>query len=518
MVNPATPHDCLLRPRVWCHVLVLWVVLGAVAAGQIGCGDDASPVDAATGDAGPQADGAVTGDADTDGATSNPNERFLPAFAPGTRLEVRAVGQGSPALFRTFYDTQLEVECAFAPAADGTLRCMPPWEFSRIGVRYADSTCTDARYYTVREECGDRSYHVIAREDERRCDFGRVLDVVRLNELPNAPTQAYAFDPSDTCVDSGAFPATTAFAGEAVAPTEFVSGRIVPLEGQTAPGVRVLEADDGARLVLQAYDARYELGCSPFDFEGSASPRCLTTPSPRIDPWWYSDTACGEPLAWTDKRPSSCVTPAFGTRAGELTRIGAERTSAIYQEARGMCVEATPTDYAFWTIYDVAGPGSLDDLYPLSFATFGAEPIAPYFVTSDDGTLLLPESLWDGGRNHPCEPRVLSDDTLACVPTRVALRETFFVDSGCTDPVIIYTDGIPDAALEEEFSPCPLPFGGLRVTGVWEVGAMVTGPVYQQRGGMCEEFTLTGTQQAFRIGPEISRMLPVLTEQTVASP
>ena len=489
------------------------------AAGLVGCGDDTDAPDGATGDAGSEPDGGVLDGSATDGNAGNARDRYLPAFAPGTRLEVRAVGlSGAPELFRTFYDTTLEVECTFAPATDGTLRCMPRYEFDQTGVRFADSSCAEARYYPTRTDCETRAFHVIARDDERGCDLGRVLEVIRLSPLASLPAQSYARSPDGTCTNSGAFPSTMAFEGTELAPTEFVRGDIVNTGDPGSPGVRVLQAEDGARRILQAYDARYDLGCVPFVFDGSTSSRCLTTPAPRIDPWWYSDAACTEQLAWTNKRPSTCVTPAFGTQAGALVRIDTERTAAIFQGGGAMCSEAATDDYSLWTIYDVAGPGSLADLYEIDFAPFGSGDLVPYFATANDGTLLAPESLWDNTRTSPCEPRVLRDDSLACVPTRVARRESFFADAACTEPAVVTTVGTPDAIVAEEFSQCPLTTGELRVTGVWAVGTEISGTLYEQRLGTCEPFALMTGQRAFRMGSEISTALPVLEDQRIARP
>jgi hypothetical protein len=65
----------------------------------------------------------------------------------GTRLKASYyVGSDGSKTFSTMHDNQLNVDCSFATASDGTIRCLPTGGAS-VGSYYADSGCSQALAY-----------------------------------------------------------------------------------------------------------------------------------------------------------------------------------------------------------------------------------------------------------------------------------------------------------------------------------------------------------------------------------
>src|SRR4051812_14109913 len=102
------------------------VVLGMMSqVFQLGCGN--AGTDAGRDDGGDPAD--------------DPAEQTS-AWQSGSRLRARVQDGGDgAALFVSWVDTKLGVDCTFVKAADGAFRCLPPAVRSS-GVIFADPQCT----------------------------------------------------------------------------------------------------------------------------------------------------------------------------------------------------------------------------------------------------------------------------------------------------------------------------------------------------------------------------------------
>src|SRR4051812_83341 len=98
----------------------LLALLVPIAAFSTSCGTSSE------GEAGPGGDGAAPGGAQEIGWKS------------GSRLRARLATAGSARLFVGWHDTALAIDCNYAVASDGTMRCLPEYNVSSF---YDDSEC-----------------------------------------------------------------------------------------------------------------------------------------------------------------------------------------------------------------------------------------------------------------------------------------------------------------------------------------------------------------------------------------
>jgi hypothetical protein len=133
---------------------------GAPPAGDAASGGEANDVAGLGGQPGrggsDHADGGVPAGAGQSGATdgeagdagaagASPVAVAVP-FRSGSRLKARYVdGGGEAKWFMGFFDTELEIDCAFRRAADGEIRCLPAevaLTRDYFGMNFADDTCS----------------------------------------------------------------------------------------------------------------------------------------------------------------------------------------------------------------------------------------------------------------------------------------------------------------------------------------------------------------------------------------
>ena len=504
-----------MRGTLWWCVVSL---LGAVA-----CGDDDGAVPDAGGDAG-TGDASADGDVPADGGTLDPL-RYLPAFAPGSRLEVRAHGSGGePVLLRTFYDTEREHECRFGHATDGSIRCLPAWDFDTIATRYLDDECTEAVYGPTRGECDTPSYHVVRGDEQTRdCNFGPEQQVFRLTPTDVPSGSVWQRSEATGECEETSFDYATAFTGTVVPPDEFVEAAWMTDAAPGALGVAWLAAEDGAREVRSIYDGRYEITCARSTIDGEE--RCLHGPQARVESFWFADDACTEPHGWRIYSPPTCPSPpfaqVFGTyqeTLGPLAELGAPLASDATVYRVGSC-EATAVSDQIWTIQPVEGPAALSELLPVTRTPHGSGDVVPYFDVGADGTLFRPGVAWDTSRETPCSPRRMGDGALRCVPTEWT-NALYYADDECTEGLVghVASQPPPAYALVEETDLCIFYSEGQVVLAAYEVGEEWTeeGPIYRDDFGSCVVEERSETEVYYRRGDDIANALPLL-EDVVSS-
>ena len=130
--------------RMLAGSIAIYVVMAA-------CGSASGPAAFSQGDGGGGSSGGGTGDGSggildalTDpvpGASADPNQS-------GSRLKVNyfAGADGSKLSALSMHDSMLNIDCTFAMATDGTLRCLPASQGVVLGP-YADAACTQPLFF-----------------------------------------------------------------------------------------------------------------------------------------------------------------------------------------------------------------------------------------------------------------------------------------------------------------------------------------------------------------------------------
>lgn len=97
-----------------------------------------------------------------------PSPSSTPAYVSGSRLRARLDdgGEGATA-FRAWHDTELDIDCAFQPATDGSTRCIPR---DLLGLAYySDAGCTMP---IVVADCGPPAKYVSVPAGDESCLLG----------------------------------------------------------------------------------------------------------------------------------------------------------------------------------------------------------------------------------------------------------------------------------------------------------------------------------------------------------
>ncbi len=176
----------------------------------IGCNDDMAATEGA---------GAGSSTGDTSGTqSSGTNGNAQQELRAGTRLKVRKlVGDDGAEQQIGFFDTQLNMNCAFTKASDGSMRCLPTTTLQG-GTYYIDAGCTQP----IVTGCDDGSQYVRVAMNVG-CVGGGV--VTRVYDRGNAVTMQPFVGTPGNCMQS-MFTGTVGEAltvGAEVAPTLFVA-------------------------------------------------------------------------------------------------------------------------------------------------------------------------------------------------------------------------------------------------------------------------------------------------------
>lgn len=396
--------------------------------------------------------GTSSTEAGAGGAPGEPGS-LLPSHGKGTRLDVKELRSGDmPPVFVTFYDTELERDCRFVRASDGTRRCLPmhdartplrsgEWfldEDCTVPVAIGDSTCVAAEdaYFTeaapASGDCADR------RE--------RAQVVFRATLLEDGvPLFSSA---GGTCAPSGVTGGTLHyFSVEEADLGDFVEGSIEIIDTPTRLSVQKLVSEDGAFQTLALADPSVERECRVFTRDESSF--CVPAVEFSGRDYRAADDECSVPLSLP-----SCTDPLyiadFYVNEGYLfMEAGPEHTGTVYGGV-GTC-DIVTEEGPYYTIGDPVpwsefpnvttarhGTGRLQHLVYLDSA--GTELASGGAV----GTTLLSEAgLYDTDFDDTCSLRRYTDFELYCVPdgiTTESPNNLYFTDSGCTEQVAVCGD------------------------------------------------------------------------------
>lgn len=385
----------------------------------------------------------------------------------GTRLKVvyATLAGTSQEVFSHFHDTRLDIDCAFAVAADGRLRCVP-WPAgahevytagcTRRGV-VTPKTCTLTRAVSVPTPavvCGKAGAKVISL-------------------IP---------DPSVTTVDEVGFsscdavplPDGAVFSEPARWPTppwNFARGiaRVVRTGGDV--DVVVVRSADGAVQPIGLYDPARDAPCAPVSVLGDAPEEAWCAPG--------TDVSLRSIYDWVGYSDPTCTTESavdFDACDDEALDVGLDPTGPPFypwqltslrrfQSVRALgalvphgyawfatslyppAVACWETDFGIgsWqnspkrALLDVLGPGALP---PLRRASLSPGAPGVFAWVDSTGLALLPVGLtpFADAEGVPCAPVWDASQTTAhCVPSTGAIfaAEPVFADAACTERVVV---------------------------------------------------------------------------------
>ena len=395
-----------------CFAAVLGLGCPAAESGGSTDGDDATDTE--------------VGDTDT-GGVDDWSELLVPV--PGSRLRpvVRIADDGTRAHVR-WHDTMLGTDCEFRQASDGALRCLPltatsePW-------RYADANCTqpaaspvdldpDATVVYVREGCFDEVYWEVGAEVTTEIYYDA-----------NGPCEVFSNDPG--------FRRLTPFPV-----AEFVGASVMPADGESRIVPLVLQADDGARQIVGAWDRVHAQEVEAIA-DASGTVRWFGRWEPRVSTIYFADPSCILPVAIRE-----CVPPTAQPASAHESAPGAcsEATArhqlsgeinAIYQRNDDGTCEPTSlsgASFRIWRVGDALDDGDFAEAPAIEdsgsrlrhdvYANPEGDPVLPSARFVD---LLLSELECDWLEN----PDVPGD--LLCEPSGSARISSFFRDAACTE-------------------------------------------------------------------------------------
>lgn len=387
-----------------------------------------------------QAPGSEESGTDTDTSSTTGNVEpdqwdDLVEPVPGSRLRpvVRIAEDGTRAQVG-WHDTMLDAPCEFGTAPDGSLRCLPttygddPW-------LYADPDCTEPVIQDIwipegatvvwarGNGCFDHDYYEVGEP------------VAEIYYAANGPCEFFSNDPAHRVV--------------AIPTDQFVAATVTPQDGNSRIVPLLLEADDGARAIVGAWDREREEEVMP-ELDAAGQLRWFGRWEPRVSTYYYADASCTERVALAEcvpdsqqprtareTEPAPCL-ELIG-RHGLLEELGGNE---LYVQRDGGCEReglsggsvarawrvGTPLDdaaFAEASALDDGGARLRHDVY--------ASPEGEPFLSSTrffDLLLAEAECLWRDESYYTAEPPT---GTLDCVPRDGATLYNRYLDSDCTE-------------------------------------------------------------------------------------
>jgi hypothetical protein len=370
----------------------------------------------------------------------------------GSRLRPRfRVGEDGTRAQIGWYDTLLEMPCEFREVSGAGLRCVTstygddPW-------LYADSNCSEPVIQdiwipegtSVVFAYGDGCF------DQRYYEIGEPVGEIYYNA--NGPCEFFSNDPSHRVV--------------AIPNDQFVSATLTPQEGNSRIVPLLLEADDGARQIVGAWDREHEeeVAAAP---DAADALRWFGRWEPRVSTIYYADAGCTERVALAEcipgseqprtareTEPAPCLeltghhelTEEIGLALYVLRDDGTCEASGLdgYYGLRAWRVGAPLADaaYAEASVVEDGGERLRHDVH--------GSPEGEPFLSSmafHDRLLGDTECMWRDPALYLAEPPT---GTLDCVPREGASLTNRYLDSDCTERTAerwVFEESCPGEAL-----------------------------------------------------------------------
>ncbi len=448
--------------------------------------------------------GHVTDAAAPDGTT--PAESLIPlvpGLVSGSRLEIVTVHiDGAPPAFVGFWDKELEVRCAFVPAEDGALRCLPEPRVDIDNVPYSrDPACSDQFHYTYFADCLSTPYMIQHERPEGVCETRSI--VRRLDAIDLPLTYYHQGESCEGPFDFEPSPNSRAYIpGDVWAASSFVRARRVEQRISDRLSARVLIAEDGTARVEGLSDA--SLGpCTPApDPDGNL--RCFPDTFFQVRPIFqlFADSNCTDgPLAsggLFEECPAphtvSVLLPSVG---GEIARRHAHRagpriTGMAYHRSGENCLPYQISERE--GVYRI-GEEITSELVPLDPTVLGDGETRLRGYAYEDAPVLLVDGSYEPfvlASGQRCEVAPFTNGGHRCVPSRFESRsDGLFRDASCMNPVLPHSgEGEPPASIYEYEEP----MCGQRspIMHAWLVGDAYEGPLWASDDlGGCTSVTPT---------------------------
>jgi hypothetical protein len=460
---------------------------GATSGGTEG--DEAGSDTATTGDTGGSADGTASDDASgPDGTGDDTAGGADPdaAVVSGDRLRRRdLVADGGARVFVGLHDTELDLDCRFEWAEDGTPRCLPQFQ---LNVAYADEGCTEP-VFPATDAC--EIEWIYERTRDYACGEHSLYTTYRIDRGAAPASGTFWYRTSSGCVEAGV--SDELLAVEHVSPETFVGGVFddVPREGGVV--ARFVAAEDGARVMTELRDEARDAACiTGMDGARCRPARVAGTSPARTSGATYADAACDVLVAvWTPDDP--CPPDATVT-----WNEGCAAIHSYFEVGRAY----DPADVTQWTGATCEAFGAYGPPFAVGAAIPESEMPAIDRIEEGDGRLrawadgsiagepLSPgRAFVDTETGKECRPGRFEDGAWRCVPADAILFSDLEIatwsDPGCTgDRLLSPWSCAPDDArvLEVDFVYCE----GETVIAAYELGDPFEGTTaYADYGDGC---------------------------------
>ena len=486
------------------RILVL-AAMGPLAGVLAGCGSDSDP---GASDAGP-------GEVDA----GDPNALSCESRSGSRVRRVMREHEDGTSEFLRLHDAEIGETCAFGPAGDGSLRCIPAADGAPVAagtVMYTDPACS-ARIARLATGLGEAPPTIMQQQipSDDGCTSWRAH--YRLgNQVGVEPgvTTLYTSDGvncSAVTADGNPYFEIT---GD-MAPSELVGGEESWVGGRLR--MRQVDGDDGVRWCDVTGDLRDgdldDHSCH-LGYGEDGAIRCL--PRARGVSALFSDEACTAGLSVSITAPTCDSGYQFADESagscGErrIRALGAEVAPPVYTMAE-TCVAQPLTDEQ--EVYRV-GPA----VSGTSFASFSRDyrdlggRLERGDLASGEGVRLFRWQWRDSELDIACAFTPAGDAVPRCLP--VSVREqavatviTRYSDAGCSVPVRVATVNSCDAG-----TPVHAVEAGGGVSRVFPIAGPAAGPLYEVNGACVE---IADLAPYFAVGAEIAASSFVAGEETL---
>lgn len=479
----------------------------AGASGRNAAGTDAGGQGTSAGSGGQSAQAAGSGGA--------PSEQ-----PSGTRLKQRyVVAPGGAENFVGMFDTETGNLCSYQltgedPAQD-IYRCVAMVFGAPL---FRDAACSEPMVYTIAGQCpfevGDFVYSLDPTTEDGCTGPVRFFDVDEILE----PSTVYRSFVEGECNEEVPNENYGYYAVSEPDFSRFVRGtrRSEPLSDANGLELRYMDGDDGSTAPFgTGLDGGpctiYETGAAPDDAY------CLPPVQPYYGPEAYLSEDCsGQP--YVRKNESGCsVTPnpsvwvlredttSSCSGIDSVFEVGEKADSnAFYTQSDGECVAGTPSDNV--GLYELGDELPLSELPQIVLSEQGQGRIISRNRTTEDGEhALLARGFYDTELEQLCDPRLVSDGSLRCIPETWASSYQYFSDSDCTETLYHLTESACQSPPDRLFSSV---FGFLDdacTSGVQAVYDLepYSGDVYEQQSDFCSAAQVPDGTQIFERGAEV---------------
>jgi hypothetical protein len=454
--------------------------------------------------------GSIGGDGNQPGAADGGGNDGGPAAAStcetrsGTRLqEVLRQGADGSREHLHFQDTELETACGFAPAADGSIRCLPRpgGGFRTADPIYTDSECSDRIAEVYKDQpSGDRiqlhSTSGCSGVGDTYHQMGAAADVT-------AGQQTWLLSPYAGCIPYREADLTH-FEYRAIGQELFLSEFVEASETMIGEGRLRVPRYDG---VDGSSECRAGRPLRDQDQDGAACQeaiaedgvrRCLPIGSGPLTDGVFTDAACEGSIdaGLLDRTcdPDATVIREFVDAAcGSVQRVRAmgEPLGQLYWTNPGEC-SPTPDGFDFFRIGPAVAPESFAELSATETAV--GDRLLRLDLTAEGG-LRVPSGLWrDPTTGADCRFEVAADGATRCLPTPTreapqgmlsSVSSLTYSDADCTMPMPVVTLSQPTTCggAAPTYAVASIGVVDDTIEGtIYQLGDLVTDPVYRMAG------------------------------------